>query len=767
MNKKLTQLTEKLTSLNADDLLYVSSSGVSKSIKASTLEAPLKAYADQKKSELITEIEAVESDLADEVTNRIAADALNLTQANSYSDQKKSEVVSLIEAETSARVSGDSSTLTSANSYTDSKHSEAISEVESVEASLDQEISDRIAGDSSTLSSANSYADQKKSEVVSSLNSEISRATAAEAALGVRIDNVLSNIDPAALDSLSEVVAAFQNADSDLNSAISTLASDLTDDLNQEISNRISGQNTLQSAIDSEKTRAQTVESSLQSQITSEQSSRISADNALDARLDILEADPVTKTYVDGEVSSLESSISSVNSALAQEVIDRQADVEAEEVARILADNELNSRITSEVSDLEASISSVSSALAQEVLDRQADVSAEETRAIAAEASLQSQIDGLDTDDVAEGSKLYYTDERVQSKLGNVTGHIIPDTDEAYDLGTPTKKFRELHLSGNTIFLGEFTLSSSAEEGFVVTDPNNESAIVTDGIKEGTANLFFTEQRVQETDLSMLDVSKSGVVSSIDTLVDGISKLQNSISAEIVERASQDSFLESKIDTEILDRGYADTDTLNSSKEYTDQSIETLASNVSIIQTSLQGEVQDLRIYVDEQDTSILNTVASTYLTQEYYQTAQVAFEEQQNLSIQSYLEIEQNARIDGDAATLQSAKDYTDAEISSEQSARASADATILQSAKDYTDNAVSNISSGESSSPTGVILMFAGTVAPTGYLLCDGSAVSRSTYSALFSLIGTSFGVGNNSTTFNLPNPDGNANIRYIIKF
>ncbi len=42
----------------------------------------------------------------------------------------------------------------------------------------------------------------------------------------------------------------------------------------------------------------------------------------------------------------------------------------------------------------------------------------------------------------------------------------------------------------------------------------------------------------------------------------------------------------------------------------------------------------------------------------------------------------------------------------------------------------------------------------APTGYLLCNGTAVSRTTYAALFAVIGTTFGVGDNSTTFNLPN-------------
>ena len=41
-----------------------------------------------------------------------------------------------------------------------------------------------------------------------------------------------------------------------------------------------------------------------------------------------------------------------------------------------------------------------------------------------------------------------------------------------------------------------------------------------------------------------------------------------------------------------------------------------------------------------------------------------------------------------------------------------------------------------------------------PAGYLLCDGSQVSRSTYSALFSLVSTTYGSGDGSSTFNLPN-------------
>lgn len=57
----------------------------------------------------------------------------------------------------------------------------------------------------------------------------------------------------------------------------------------------------------------------------------------------------------------------------------------------------------------------------------------------------------------------------------------------------------------------------------------------------------------------------------------------------------------------------------------------------------------------------------------------------------------------------------------------------------------------------PTGVFLPYGGAAAPTGWLLCDGTAVSRATYAALFAAISTSYGSGDGSTTFNLPDLRG----------
>lgn len=53
----------------------------------------------------------------------------------------------------------------------------------------------------------------------------------------------------------------------------------------------------------------------------------------------------------------------------------------------------------------------------------------------------------------------------------------------------------------------------------------------------------------------------------------------------------------------------------------------------------------------------------------------------------------------------------------------------------------------------PAGAVQPFARSTAPAGWLVCNGQPISRSTYASLFAAIGTTFGAGNGTTTFNLP--------------
>jgi microcystin-dependent protein len=66
---------------------------------------------------------------------------------------------------------------------------------------------------------------------------------------------------------------------------------------------------------------------------------------------------------------------------------------------------------------------------------------------------------------------------------------------------------------------------------------------------------------------------------------------------------------------------------------------------------------------------------------------------------------------------------------------------------------DATSKVATNGGLALVGSILMYGGATAPLGYLICDGSAVSRTTYAELFAILSTTYGAGDASTTFNLP--------------
>jgi microcystin-dependent protein len=66
-------------------------------------------------------------------------------------------------------------------------------------------------------------------------------------------------------------------------------------------------------------------------------------------------------------------------------------------------------------------------------------------------------------------------------------------------------------------------------------------------------------------------------------------------------------------------------------------------------------------------------------------------------------------------------------------------------------------NDSPGSAAVPVGSMMMWSTPTAPSQWLLCNGAAVSRNLYAALFSVLGTTYGVGDGSTTFNVPNLAG----------
>jgi len=117
-----------------------------------------------------------------------------------------------------------------------------------------------------------------------------------------------------------------------------------------------------------------------------------------------------------------------------------------------------------------------------------------------ANVALKANIIDLTTSNVSEGANLYFTNARVQAYLEE-TGNIIPSGNNVHNLGSPTNQFKSLYVSGNTIFLGGVTLSSSEEGKFAISSTDQsgnvitDSDLTTDNVIE-LSNLYFTNTRV-------------------------------------------------------------------------------------------------------------------------------------------------------------------------------------------------------------------------------------------------------------------------------
>lgn len=403
--------------------------------------------------------------------------------------------------------------------------------------------------------------------------------------------------------------------------------------LDSEITNRTAADTSvLNSANAYADQKKSEVESSLQSSVNAEQSARIAADQSLQSQINNIlnNVDPAALDSLSEVVAAFQEADSDLSGTIISLTNTITGNLNTEITARQSADSNLLSQINEEVTSRAAAISNEASARLSADQSLQSSLNSEITRATGVESSLQAQISQEVSDRQAAISQ--EVSDRNAAIYTATTGHIIPRETLVYDLGSPEYRFRDLYLSGSTIILGDTTISSNAN--------------------------------------GALDLQAGATVGG--ELIVSTSLLYSEILVEEAARTSQDAYLDAQINTE-----------------------------------------QSARISADS--------------------------------SLQSQITAEISAR---------------QAAITSEQSARTAGDSSTLSSAQSYTNSVAAALV------PAGVISMYAGSVAPSGYLLCDGSAVSRSTYSALFAVIGTTYGAGNGSTTFNLPNPDSNANIKLIIK-
>jgi hypothetical protein len=147
---------------------------------------------------------------------------------------------------------------------------------------------------------------------------------------------------------------------------------------------------------------------------------------------------------------------------------------------------------------------------------------------------------GLYTANVIESaSNLYFTNSRVYANVTNIlqslNTNIVPLVDSIYDLGSSTRRFRDLYLSGSTLRIGNISLSQGANGGLAITSSAGNLAILSDTISanswvglyssnvvESSTNLFYSNARVYSNVIAVLStlagngiaIDANGVISS-------------------------------------------------------------------------------------------------------------------------------------------------------------------------------------------------------------------------------------------------------------
>lgn len=297
-------------------------------------------------------------------------------------------------------------------------------EVSDLQGQITQEISDRqsdVNAEESRAMAAEAALDGRldileqdpttKAYVDQEVSAEESRAMSAESALDARLD-IIEGLDSVegsvakaekdakdyadSLNSAMDLRVDVLEQDPTTKSYVDGEISDLQGQITQEISDRQSGDNALDARLDI-----------LESDPTTK-SYVDGIQSALDSRLDVLESDPVTKSYVDGEVSDLQGQVNTEKGRI--DAILSAADADKDSFAEIVT--LINSIDTTNDSAFASYVLSNDAALAQEISDRQADVNAEETRALAAEGLLDGRLDVLESDPTTKS----YVDSEVSAE---------------------------------------------------------------------------------------------------------------------------------------------------------------------------------------------------------------------------------------------------------------------------------------------------------------------------------------------------------------
>ena len=587
------------------------------------------------------------------------------------------------------------------------------------QAAVAQDIADAVAAEAALRSAADtqlttdlaaetSARQSADTTLTNNLNSEITRATgredaiesaflAADVAINTRIDNVLSNVDSEALNSLAEIVTEFQSADDALSASIIANSTAISN----EVTRAIAAETTNASAIAAETTARQSGDTTLQSNIDAEAATRSAADVALTSRMTTAETDIANlETNLATEISTTDGEITALQNDLAAEVsratTAEQANAQglADEIsARQVADNAVRSDLGADITAGDAATlqsakdnddlligdatvtggagntvtariaTAKSEAISTAATDATNKVAVETTRATNAESNLQSQItsnDGditdLQTADSTETAARIAGDSNLQSQIDN----IVSNTDSAAldSLTEIVAAFQQADNDMSALISSNTTAISTEETARISADSTLQTNIDTEASTRAAADVTLTNNLAAE--VSDRIAGDNAVQAAAAT--DATTKADAAQAAAILHADTQDQALigDASVDGS---GGNTITDRISTAQTaaetHADTIVATEASTRATADTALSLRATNLEGRMDTAEADISSN------------TSDIATETTARVAADNTLQ----SNIDAEASTRAAADTQHDADLLAEQVARIAAD--------------------------------------------------------------------------------------------